>query len=132
MQLQIRKIQKALSSRLLSSKWLKMVSPNDHKTTGHCYIATEALWHLQGKDRFKWQPMVASYIDNNIKCTHWWLTNKKTGKILDPTKEQYYPNKPPYHLGRNAGFLTTKPSKRTVKILEYFMACEAQSLAKRH
>lgn len=56
--------------------------------------------------------MCASYIDEGGKATHWWLQNKITNVIVDPTKEQYLPDKPPYHLGRGSGFLTKKPSKR--------------------
>jgi hypothetical protein len=78
---------------------------------GHCYIAAEALWHILGKD--EWKPMCASYIDETgMKATHWWLVHRVTGEIADPTREQYLPDSPPYHLGTGRGFLTQHPSKR--------------------
>jgi hypothetical protein len=83
---------------------------------GHCYIATEALFHLL-KDNKRWKPMCASYNDEHGKATHWWLVNKDNGNILDPTKEQYLPDEPPYHLGRGCGFLTKNPSKRAKIII---------------
>ncbi len=106
----IKKIQKNLSSDLLKGKWKIQSSPLE----GHCYIATEALYHILNNN--EWTPMCASYSDESGKCTHWWLMNKITHEILDPTKEQYLPDEPPYHLGRGNGFLTKLPSKRA-KIL---------------
>jgi hypothetical protein len=86
----INKIQKHLTPGLLKDRWIKQSNPLE----GHCYIATEALYHLL-PNKEEWKPMMASYKDEQGKCTHWWLVNKRTGKILDPTKEQYLPDTPP-------------------------------------
>lgn len=114
---QIKKIQQQLNPALLSPKWRKLVPVGSHPTTGHCYVAAEALWHMQGVNRVVWQPMFAVYIENGERCTHWWLQHKQTQEIADPTREQYLPEAPPYHLGRKGGFLTLTPSKRACTIL---------------
>jgi hypothetical protein len=109
----IRRIQQVLTPDLLVGRWKKQTHPLE----GHCYIATEALYHLLS-DKENWKPMCASYTDEEGKATHWWLVNRNTGRILDPTKEQYLPDEPPYHLGWGTGFLTKKPSKRAQVIID--------------
>lgn len=108
----IKEIQKHLTPDLLVGKWKREQA---HPLEGHCYIATEVLWHLLKNDRLK--PMCAVYSDETGRCTHWWLVDKTNGKILDPTKEQYHPDEPPYELGRGCGFLTKQPSKRAQIVL---------------
>lgn len=107
-------IKDSLSDDLLKPEYRKL--ENRHRTTGHCYIASEALYHLiGGKDR------VSSYSGRDSENdTHWWLVDKVTGEIYDPTAEQYYHEneKPPYENGRPCGFLTRVPSKRCAVLLE--------------
>lgn len=100
-----------LTPDLLKGRW----KHQEHPLDGHCYIATEALYHLLNGERY--QPYFASYLDKVGKATHWWLVDKKTGEIFDPTKEQYLPQQPPYNIGRRGGFLTKKPSKRCKTLL---------------
>jgi len=107
----IRLVQQNLTPDLLQGRWKQQTHPLE----GHCYIAAEALWHLLGKT--EWRSVCASYIDEGGKATHWWLVHKITGEIADPTKEQYLPEQPPYHLGKNCAFLTQQPSKRAQKVL---------------
>jgi len=104
-------IQNSLSPDLLVGRWKKQVK----KLDGHCYIAAEALWHLLG--RVDYFPYFAVYKDEGGRATHWWLVNKHTKKIVDPTKEQYLPDDPPYHLGKRGGFLTKLPSKRAKLVI---------------
>ena len=108
----IKKVQRGLSPDLLKGRW----KVQTHPLEGHCYIATEALFHIL-PDKENWKPMVASYNDEGGKATHWWLVNRTTGKILDPTREQYGDKIPPYHLGKGTGFLTKLPSKRAQIII---------------
>jgi hypothetical protein len=107
----IKKVQQSLTPDLLVGRW----KTQTHPLEGHCYVAAEALWYLLG--RTKWKPVCASYIDDGGKATHWWLVHRKTGEIADPTKEQYHPEVPPYHLGKGSGFLTVKPSKRAQVVI---------------
>jgi len=116
----IQLVQQVLTTDLLRGRW-KIRDNNAHFTDGHCYVAAEALWHLLGTNLY--QPFVASYEDKDGKATHWWLVNKDTNELADPTKEQYIHvgEKPPYHLGRRAAFLTKKPSKRAQIVLDRIM-----------
>jgi len=109
----IRKIQKALSPDLLSKAY-ENESAN-HPVAGHCYIAAEALFHVLGGKR---AGLIAYVARDPEGGTHWWVQDAK-GKILDPTKEQYtaFGKEPPYHVGRGAGFLTKRPSRRAQVIL---------------
>jgi hypothetical protein len=77
-----------------------------HPHAGHCYTVCEALYHLfpgrytphQGRPR-------------NL-TSHWWLVEKETGRVVDPTSAQFdFPVD--YSAGCGHGFQTTYPSKRT-------------------
>lgn len=110
----VKRIQSVLSPDLLNKEWLKKQT---HPLSGHCYVASEALWYLL-EDNSEWKPMMASCYDEGEKITHWWLENKITGEILDPTKEQYENESPPYLVGKGCGFLTKTPSKRAKIVID--------------
>lgn len=77
---------------------------------GCCYIASEAARELLGRDL---------YTPHSVRVTgdvHWYLVHKLTGKIVDPTADQFK-KLPSYDLGRGRGFLTQAPSKRAQAIL---------------
>jgi hypothetical protein len=78
--------------------------------TGHCYVASEALFHLLGSD--DWKPCNISHEGS----PHWYLMNKRTGEKLDPTAGQFK-TPVPYELGKGKGFLTKLPSKRAMELL---------------
>jgi hypothetical protein len=103
------------AKQLLRPDWRKL-NQNAPHSTGFCYIAAEAAFHILGRKGFK--SMYAAYVEDGIKCTHWWLM--KGEEIFDPTASQYTELglQPPYHLGKGAGFLTVQPSKRTAKLIE--------------
>lgn len=102
---------------LLSPRWKnqnqKSGAPH---STGFCYIAAEAAFHLLKSKNPK--AMCASYIEDGDHCTHWWLMIN--GKIFDPTATQYTELGliPPYYLGKGKGFLTKTPSKRAQKLIK--------------
>lgn len=79
---------------------------------GHCYVASEALFHLIKQFNLKrgYRP---HYGKDHRGITHWWLQTS-VGEILDPTAEQYLSQgvSPPYNRGRAGSFLTKQPSKR--------------------
>lgn len=87
-------------------------------STGFCYAAAEAAFHLLGGKKAGWKPMCVVYYEDGIKSTHWWIV--KDGKIIDPTKSQYTKCglKPPYHLGKGCGFLSKNPSKLAKLLIE--------------
>ncbi len=87
---------------------------------GHCYVASEALFFLAGKEAGYFP--VRSKDDQGV--VHWWLENKY-GEILDPTADQYFSvgRIPPYKTGRRGGFLTKKPSKRARILIRRVSGC---------
>lgn len=86
-----------------------------HPTTGHCYAASEALYHMTGGSS-KWQ----TYCGRDDSGTHWWLKSKETGEIMDLTADQFYHvgKEPPYKNGRKCPFLTKTPSNRALVIID--------------
>jgi hypothetical protein len=113
----ISKIHGVLDTSMLQPQYRKQheENPDLHCTTGHCYVAAEALWHALGGMDSPWRPVSG----RDEEGTHWWLTNQETGEIADPTSDQYTSlgEEPPYHTGRRVGFLTKQPSKRAAQIL---------------
>lgn len=102
------RMQKHFSVDLLKGhyKYLK----NVHPSTGHCYIASEVVFH-EFRDRYHLQPMVGRDQEGN---THWWLKDISSGAIIDPTYQQFYSigKIPPYDRGKPCPFMTPKLSKR--------------------
>ena len=83
-----------------------------HRMSGHCYVASEAYFHLAGGK-------VAGLVARRIKhegVTHWWLEDRD-GNVIDLTAEQFYASVP-YHKGRSTGFLTRRPSKRAQIVID--------------
>lgn len=116
----INKIKKNLSDDLLSKKFLALKTKNDDLTFGHCYIATETLYHIFGKNK-GYKPYVMRV--ENGKYTHWFLKNNKN-HILDPTIDQYQGNTPDYTLAKCTGFLTKRPSKRAQILIKRIKTTE--------
>lgn len=78
---------------------------------GHCYAASEAVYHLLGGKESGYTPV-------NLKhegVSHWFLRGPK-GEIIDPTADQFS-TPVPYDQGRGTGFLTKEPSKRAAEII---------------
>jgi hypothetical protein len=79
---------------------------------GNCYVSCEALYHLIGGKLAGWKAMTLRHEGD----VHWYLIHK-SGLIIDPTISQFK-KKPDYSKGRGRGFLTKKPSKRAVEMME--------------
>jgi len=84
---------------------------------GHCYVATEAMFHLLGGKDGYFAPCCGKDSEGIV---HWWLQDKRSGAIVDITADQYYSvgKKPPYFKGKRKGFLTKVPSKRAKILIE--------------
>lgn len=80
--------------------------------TGHCYVASEALYHAMGGAAAGLKPMFVKHEGS----PHWFLKTKDGG-IIDPTADQFK-TPVPYHLGKGKGFLTKQPSKRAREVLD--------------
>jgi hypothetical protein len=108
----IEKIQTALSPDLLKPEY----RGSDIPLYGHCYVASEALYHVIGGGDSEYTPARARDAEGVV---HWWLESDG-GQILDPTAIQYESRgiEPPYEQGRRAGFLTKEPSRRARVVLD--------------
>jgi hypothetical protein len=101
----------SLDDTFLKPIFLKI--PNRSKLTGHCYVATEALYYLlSDDDKLIYRPAVLK-IDN---ITHWFLKNKINNTIIDITKSQFN-FELDYAAAKNCAFLTQYPSKRTLRLI---------------
>lgn len=110
----IAKIQSALTPSLLSHAWKEKYLNSGNQLTGHCYVASEALFHLLGGKESGWMSLILNHKSWPEGCsqgeTHWFLRHS-SGLIANPTQEQFG-IKVPHELGRPTGFLTRGPSKR--------------------
>jgi hypothetical protein len=79
----ITQIREALSVDLLNQDMREAVAPTDHYCRGHCYVASEAFYHLYGKDA-GFESRGADY--------HWWLYHPGRHVIADPTAPQLPPD----------------------------------------
>lgn len=118
---EVRRIQRALSLDLLHRKYdIDKGDKGEVEGTqldmachGHCYVATEAAYHLFAKKK----GFVPYTRRNDDETTHWWLRNRETSEILDPTKPQLQGEDYPYDKGHRQAFLTTQPSKRAKELI---------------
>lgn len=94
-----------LSPDLLKPQYLRM--RNRNRYTGHCYVASEALFYLSGGRASGLTPQVIRHEGG----VHWYLKRASDGRIFDLTWRQFS-TPVPYAEGRGCGFLTRKPSKR--------------------
>jgi len=113
----IQAIHGSLDASLLSRRF----QPRPHNPLyGHCYVASETLYHLLGG---KMSPYVPFRARDRNGVVHWWLGNG--GRIIDPTASQYFLEdaQPPYQTGKHCSFLTREPSKRArilmIRVMSY-------------
>ena len=100
-----------LTDDLLKNKYKSSVNKN--KFSGHCYVATETLYHLLDDNEKKNYTPAILKVNND---THWFLKNKITGEIFDITKNQFNYSLD-YSKSINKAFLTKNPSKRTLILI---------------
>ena len=101
----LRLVQRALTDDLRRKPYKGSTNP----MAGHCYVASEALASLLGD---QWKPCFVRHEG----APHWFLRNRKTGKVLDATAGQFQ-TLVPYEKGLGKGFLTKDPSARTRTLL---------------
>src|SRR3954467_5419304 len=78
----------------------------------HCYVASEALYHLLGGGNSGYKPMHTRV--NGL--SHWWIKSPE-GHNIDLTADQF--NMPvDYDTGVGKGFLTLTPSKRAQILMD--------------
>ncbi len=82
---------------------------------GHCYVASEAHYHLWAKDA-GFRPFFLRWEN----APHWFLMDSH-GEILDATAGQFQ-TIPEYSQGKGKGFLTREPSKRAQTVINSYLA----------
>jgi hypothetical protein len=88
------------------------VQQGQHPMQGHCYVASEAIYHILGGSSSGLKPTRMRFGTD----VHWWLVDSD-GNVVDATFDQF--NEPvPYEQGRAGGFLTREPSKRAKVLIE--------------
>jgi hypothetical protein len=97
--------------KCLSNDLRKPQYQGTSKYKGYCYIVAEALYYL-----FPKLPLVPQHIVHE-NTSHWFLKNKVTGEIIDPTSKQFK-TKISYSQARSTGFLTSGPSKKTQLLIQ--------------
>lgn len=80
--------------------------------TGHCYVSSEAIYHLLGGRKAGLTPYHLRMPDGVV---HWWLQDQE-GNIIDATHDQFT-HPVPYERGRPGGFLTAGPSNRAQELM---------------
>lgn len=121
-------IRESLSFDLLKKEWQEIFletresSGINSKVLGHCYHASEALYHLLGGKKAGLKP-VSMKISG---LSHWFLIDSK-GVVLDVTHDQFEETID-YSLGTGRGFMTKGPSKRAKIIIERVKKLEDEAL----
>lgn len=114
----VERIQSVLSPNLLKMSW----KDRAHPMAGHCYHASEALYHLWGKHNGYEPAHVEVYMGKEWGWIgHWYLIGH-AGTVIDPTVEQFGRRRVSYVQGRRCGFLTKKPSKKAQEVMRRLKA----------
>ena len=101
----------ALTADLLKPEWRRLAEATGRPMLGHCYAASEAVYHLLGGKAAGYTPMSIRHEDG----PHWWVRGPR-GEVIDPTAEQFV-TPVPYGRSVAKGFLTRQPSKRAAEII---------------
>jgi hypothetical protein len=115
----INEIQSELSTDLLKEEYrLQHETEDVHPQTGHCYVASEALyWLLGGPNTDLFTPVVGRIEGES----HWAIRYNREGQndlYFDPTSEQFGGLSREDHAGMTGtGFMSRQPSKRCRKLL---------------
>jgi len=108
-----RAVRRSLSPELLHEPYRSRVeSGGCDPMTGHCYVASEAAYHLLGGKGAGWTPMFVRHEGS----PHWFLRGPG-GKYVDITASQFK-TPVPYDKAVPKGFLTRDPSARARKVIE--------------
>ena len=104
----VKKVQAALSDDLRRPPWKGSGNP----LAGHCYVASEALYHMLGGKKAGYTPMFIKHEG----APHWFLRGPD-GEYIDPTEGQFE-TPVPHEDGTPKGFLTKQPSARAQTVID--------------
>ena len=114
-------VRASLSPDLLKPAWRRIAQETGNPFTGHCYAASEAVFHMLGGAASGWCPCILMHAGwpEGLKAgqTHWFLRHRDSGAVIDPTEAQF--TVPVEHsAGRGCGFLTASPSRRAAVLID--------------
>lgn len=92
---------------------------------GHCYVASEAVYHLAGGKDSGLIPYRLRMPDGVV---HWWLETPD-GEVIDPTHDQF-DDVVPYDQGKAGGFLTREPSRRARVLMDRVEGHQSEAVGK--
>ena len=101
------KVQGALTDDLRHAPW----KGNPNPLAGHCYVASEALYHLMGGKAAGLHPMFIRHEGQ----PHWFLKHE-SGKIIDPTADQFA-TPVPYDQAKGKGFLRGEQTSKRAQVV---------------
>ena len=105
-------IHASLTPELLKQPYRRRVESGCDPMTGHCYVASEAAYHMLGGKHAGWKAMFV----NHEGSPHWFLLGPK-GERVDITASQFR-SPVPYDKALGKGFLTKEPSARARTVIE--------------
>ena len=104
----VQQVRSCLTEELRKKEYRAHPNP----VAGHCYVASEALYHKLGGKSAGWTPQSIRHEGG----PHWYLKNQD-GTVIDPTADQFV-TPVPYSQGKGCGFLTRQPSARRQSVLD--------------
>jgi hypothetical protein len=107
-----RLIVEQLTPDLLSPKIAESPAAKNNPLYGHCYVASEALYHLAGAKGSGLRPCRLKMGDGQW---HWWLVDRDQ-RVIDLTAGQFA-ELPEYESGKRGAFLSKRPSARARKLM---------------
>jgi hypothetical protein len=105
----VERVRAALSDDLLKPEYRRREGRG--ATSGHCYVASEAIYHLIGKD----QGLVPFQLEHEGD-SHWFLADVQRRHVVDATADQFA-TLVPYAQGRRRSFLHPSPSRRARELI---------------
>jgi hypothetical protein len=93
----------------------------EHPLAGHCYIASEAYYHLSDSE---WTPQFINVEwrkdGRGHRTAHWFLESRSRDRVVDLTVEQFEENDVSVMHGRSRGrgFVPPTPSDRATTVME--------------
>lgn len=100
-------VQSVLTAELLKPAYRRAAELSKRKFIGHCYVASEALYHLLGGKAKGYRSVNLSKQLAPEFGPHWWVESAG-GEVIDVTAEQF--DKPvPYGLGSYKAWITSLP-----------------------
>jgi hypothetical protein len=115
-------IRAELGPHLVKSNYRKFLPKDAKPSWGTCYVASEALYHLWGKENGFTPVRIPYKVNRTMNGQHWFLEHRPSGFQVDITADQFTkspPNRvPDWTKAVPAGFLTKKPSKRAQQIID--------------